>query len=131
MVIPLGSAGCRCVLACAGRLSEEIDTTAGVTWSAIATNALLASMIGAVVAALGLLCAKPRRDRFSPPDAMMSPPRNAAITATPQRARDESEDMCLLPYPKGLVTNVRHRTPLSGCVRCPIQDSYFLSSTIS
>src|SRR5437868_14106200 len=57
------------------------------------TNALLASASGATTPASGLDWANPSLESFSPPDAMISPPRKAATTATPHRARDESEDI--------------------------------------
>src|SRR5688500_822013 len=91
---PGGTCPCRrrCVSA-VGLLSTEMDTTAGVTWSAISTNALLAWTSGATSDALGLLCAKPSFDRSSAPEAMINPPRKAATTATVHRARDDSEDI--------------------------------------
>jgi hypothetical protein len=62
-------------------LNTSIDTTAGVTLFAIATNALLASAIGWICAALGRLCANPSFVQFIP-EAIMSPPTKAVSTAT-------------------------------------------------
>jgi hypothetical protein len=62
-------------------LNTSIDTTAGVTLFAIATNALLASAIGWTCAALGRLCANPSLVQFIP-EATINPPTKAVMAAT-------------------------------------------------
>src|SRR5689334_11207017 len=68
-----------------GVLTTSIDTTAGVTLLAIATNALLASAIGWTTAAAGRVCAKPSLVQLNP-DATINPPTKAVIAATTSRA---------------------------------------------
>src|SRR5690349_13116796 len=68
-----------------GVLRISIETTAGVTLLAIATNALLASAIGWTTAAAGRVCAKPSLVQLNP-DATINPPTKAVIAATTSRA---------------------------------------------
>jgi hypothetical protein len=62
-----------------------METTAGVTLFAIATNALLASAIGWTIADAGRDCANPSLVQLSP-DATINPPAKAVIAATKSRA---------------------------------------------
>src|SRR5689334_5944269 len=73
-----------------------METTAGVTCSAIETNALLASAIGFTSCTDGLAatvrdCAYPKRVR-SKPDAKTIPLAKAITTAAPNRARASVRD---------------------------------------
>src|SRR5437868_4709618 len=68
-----------------GALNTSIETTAGVTLFAIATNALLASAIGWTTAGEGRVWANPSLVQLRP-DAMINPPTKAVTTATKSRA---------------------------------------------
>ena len=78
-----------------------IDTTLGVTWSAIASKALPVSASDCTCDVDGFApfepsCAKPKRVR-SNPDANSRPQTNAVTTATPRRAREKL--VGILGYP--------------------------------
>ena len=78
-----------------------IDTTLGVTWSAIASNALPVSANDwtcdeATFAFLPPSWAKPKRVR-SNPEAKRRPQTNAVTTAAPRRARDGLVGMLAVP----------------------------------
>src|SRR5882762_6585448 len=77
-----------------GALNTSIETTAGVTLFAIATNALLASAIGWTTAGEGRLCANPSLVQLRP-DATINPPTKAVTTATKSRALCVPIDMRL------------------------------------
>src|SRR6185436_2067822 len=82
------------VLPVLGALKTSIDTTAGVTLFAIATNALLASAMGWTIADEGRVCANPSFVQLSP-DATINPPTKAVTAATKSRALCVPIDMRL------------------------------------
>src|ERR687895_975852 len=95
-----------------------METTAGVTCSAIASNAEPKSASGLTSCADGRAagrpcCAHPKRVR-SDADANTRPHTNAVTTATPTRARASFDDIVLESGYEGSCSIYRHGKPGEG-----------------